>query len=118
MKTILLVDDSFIARHGIKTLLSGEDYHIVEAQDGREALELIERLHPQLVLLDLLMPQPDGLAVLEELQRFPEAPPVIVLSADIQETTQQRCFELGAVNFMKKPPRREELIAAIEEQLE
>ncbi len=117
MKTILLVDDSFIARHGIKTLLSGEDYSIVEAKGGREALDLIESEAPQVILLDLLMPHPDGQAVLEELKKLTLAPPVIVLSADIQETTQQRCYALGAANFLRKPPRREDLIAAIEELL-
>ncbi len=115
MKTILLVDDSFIARHGIKTLLSGEDYSLVEAKGGQEALELIKSETPQIILLDLLMPHPDGLAVLEELKQQAHAPPVIVLSADIQETTQQRCYALGAANFLRKPPRREDLISAIEE---
>lgn len=115
MKTILLVDDSFIARHSIKTLLSGEDYAILMAKGGQEALDLIKSEKPQVILLDLLMPHPDGMAVLEELKQHTHAPPIIVLSADIQETTQQRCFALGAANFLRKPPRREDLISAIEE---
>lgn len=117
MKKILLVDDSFIARYGIKSLLAVHTFEVIEATNGNEALEKIENQSPDLVLLDLLMPHPDGLDVLETLQHKESKPPVIVLSADIQETTQQKCLQLGASAFLKKPPQRETLIHTIMENL-
>ncbi|HDQ13531.1 MAG TPA: response regulator [Sediminispirochaeta sp.] len=116
MTKILLVDDSFIARHGIKTLLSDHTFEVVEAKDGKEALDLIDQITPDLILLDLLMPQPDGFKVLEELhKRDSSSPPVIILSADIQSTTRDRCMALGAAGFLKKPPHRDSLITSIME---
>lgn len=117
MKKILLVDDSFIARKGIKILCSELSYEVLEAEGGEEALDLIATHSPDLVLLDLLMPDPDGFAVLTELQKQEDAPPIIILSADIQMTTQTRCFDLGAAAFVKKPPGKEQLIEVIREYI-
>lgn len=117
MKKILLVDDSFIARKGIKILCSELSYEVLEAEGGAEALDLITVESPDLVILDLLMPDPDGFAILTELQKRKDTPPVVVLSADIQITTQARCFDLGAAAFVKKPPKKEQLIETIREHI-
>jgi CheY-like chemotaxis protein len=117
MKKILLVDDSFIARKGIRNLIRDLSFEIVEADGGAEALELIQTSRTDLVLLDLLMPDPDGFAVLRSLLQMKEAPPVIILSADIQITTQTKCYDLGAAAFLRKPPKKEQLIEAIREHI-
>jgi len=117
MKKILLVDDSFIARKGIKNLCNELSYEVLEAGGGAEAIEIITGDTPDLILLDLLMPEPDGFEVLRYLQDQKNPPPVIVLSADIQVTTQAKCFNLGAAAFIKKPPKREQLLETIQEQI-
>jgi CheY-like chemotaxis protein len=117
MKTILLVDDSFIARSGIKLLCKELSLEVLEADGGEKALEIIKTTPPDLILLDLLMPEPDGFTVLKVLQDMEKAPPTIILSADIQVTTQKKCFHLGAAAFVKKPPKKEILLATIEEHL-
>jgi len=117
MKTILLVDDSFIARNGIKILCKELSLEVLEAEGGEKALEIIKTTPPDLILLDLLMPEPDGFAVLKALQDMKKAPPTIILSADIQVTTQKKCFQLGAAAFVKKPPNKETLLTTIREYL-
>ena len=117
MKKILIADDSWIARRSISNFISSEEWNILEAENGTQALEKIDSESPDAVLLDLLMPEPGGVEVLRKLSEQKSHPPVIVMTADIQETTKKRCFDLGASNFLKKPPRREEVVEAIKEVL-
>jgi CheY-like chemotaxis protein len=117
MKKILVVDDSWIARNMIAKPLTGT-YELVFAGNGIEALETIDMEKPDLILLDLLMPEMDGFAVLEELKEREFAPPVIVLSADIQESTRKLALSLGAAAFMNKPPKGENLLHLLAEIVE
>lgn len=104
-RRILVVDDDedlrILAR---KTLTRGWNI-IVEAQGGEEAMRLIKLMKPDLVLLDLLMPAPDGFAVLRWMRDNPEAHtiPVIVLTAQGDENSVRTCFELGATDYLVKP---------------
>ncbi len=107
MAKILVVDDSWVARLGMNKLLVSLGHEVVEAQDGSQALELIRQNPPQVVFLDLLMPGLDGFGVLEALAQQNSLVPVFVLSADIQETTLQKCRELGAKGTLPKPPTRQ-----------
>lgn len=117
MKQILVVDDSFVARMMVKKVLSPDQFSVLEASGGAEAMELLEKNRADLVLLDLLMPDENGEHVLQRLkERYPDLP-VIILSADIQETTKKRCLSLGAERFVSKPPSPERLLPAIGEIL-
>lgn len=118
MKTILIADDSWIARRGIGNYISSDKWRIVEAENGKDTLSKIEKENPDLVMLDLLMPEMGGLEVLEKLAEREISPPVIVLSADIQETTKRKCLDLGAIRFLKKPPKREDISRAVKEVLD
>lgn len=118
MKKLLVADDSWIARKSIIKFISSDDWDIIEAENGETALEQIDAASPDLVLLDLLMPKPDGIDVLQELAGREQSPPVIVMTADIQETTKRKCLDFGAVRFLKKPPRKEEVVKAVKEVLE
>ena len=114
MATILIVDDSFFSRRGLRKTLSAEGYEILEAVDGREGLEMIQKHQPDCVLLDMLMPELDGDEVLQVLHEKGIEVPVIVVTADIQEHTQARCFKLGAKAFLNKPPQNDQLQQAIQ----
>lgn len=113
MHTVLVVDDSWVARLGMNKLLTALGYRVVEAQDGQEALDLIRQNPPDAVFLDLLMPNVGGLAVLEVLGSEKCTVPVFVLTADIQETTVRQCLTLGARSCLAKPPTREAVEASL-----
>ena len=73
---------------------------ISEAVNGLEGIKKIRENTPDLIFLDLLMPELDGFEVLERLKKSDLKIPVIVLTADIQETSKKRCFDLGAKNLI------------------
>ena len=113
MAHILVCDDSKFQRNVIINTISSDKHTYVEATDGVEALEKLEENDFDLILLDLLMPNKDGMQVLEELQSANNTIPIIVLSADIQETTKQKCKELGVKLYINKPPNPSEVLEAI-----
>ncbi len=116
MARILIIDDSSFQRRIVRGMLTPEGYEIVEAGNGAEGLVLAGD-EIDCVLLDLIMPEMDGFAVLEALHRDRPGLPAIVLSADIQDATRKQCLELGARGFLNKPPQRGALLAAVREML-
>jgi len=100
---VLIVDDSLLGRKSIINIISQRGFEIIEASDGLEALEKVESEKPDLMFLDLLMPNLDGFGVLQELKNRKESMPVIVVSADIQDSTIKQCMELGASGYLNKP---------------
>ncbi len=121
MSKILIVDDSWLTRRGVKRILQAEGYEIIEAENGLQALELIIKADNNIdaVLLDLLMPEMSGLELLERLNLNHDQAklPVVVLTADIQKTVRQKCIDLGAYAFLNKPPEPEELIEVVQNLL-
>ena len=113
MLKLLICDDSTFQRNFVKDLLSASGYNFVEASDGNEVLKITEDEKFDCILLDLLMPNKDGVEVLKELKSRGNTIPVIVLSANIQESSKQECFDLGASMYLNKPPQADELNAAI-----
>ncbi len=114
---ILICDDSQFIRKRLATILTELNPEILEAKDGAEALDLLKKENFDLVLLDLLMPNITGKEVLERMFDEKLNTPVIVLSADIQETTLKYCIEKGAVAFLTKPPKAEDLIETVKKVL-
>ena len=105
MPSVLIADDSRTVRKSLASKLQTEGYSVSEAKDGFKAIEMIEAHEPDCVILDLLMPGMSGMEVLEKLKDENIKIPVVVLSADIQNTTREKCMELGAVDFINKPLR-------------
>jgi len=104
MSTVLVVDDEAGARWTLMRLLAKEGYDTVGAGDGREALKTLEAGTPDVILLDLMMPQMDGLELLEALQAHPQwkALPVVVLTALSDTHTINRARQLGAKEYLVK----------------
>jgi type II secretory ATPase GspE/PulE/Tfp pilus assembly ATPase PilB-like protein/ActR/RegA family two-component response regulator len=117
--TILLVEDEDSLRRVIKDLLEREGYAICEARDGAEAMEQVDRHNPDLVLLDLNLPNVDGYTVLQRLRGHPrtEHLPVIILSARGDEDNEVKVLRLGATDFLAKPFRPRALAARLEATL-
>lgn len=115
MPKILLADDSLFQRKVIKGFFEGLNVEITEAKNGVEVLNLINSINPDCILLDLLMPEKNGIEVLQELKLTGNTIPVIVISADIQESTIKEVYDLGAYAFINKPPKKEELFEKLKE---
>jgi len=112
-RTILVVDDSGLARRGTRRILEGAGYTILEAEDGMAALERYFVDKPDLVLLDLVMKGMYGIDVLTKLRALDAAARVIVLSADIQTSSRDMVTAAGATAFLNKPVAVDELLAAV-----
>ncbi len=117
MALILIVDDAAFTRRMIRKALVAEGHETLEAANGQEGLDMIASHAPDCILIDLLMPVMDGFAVLEALGNRQSTIPVIVISADIQENVRQRCLDLGAADFINKPPKEEELSKTVQQVL-
>jgi type II secretory ATPase GspE/PulE/Tfp pilus assembly ATPase PilB-like protein/CheY-like chemotaxis protein len=117
--TILLVEDEDTLRRVMKDLLEQEGYRICEARDGAEAFEQVDRHNPDLVLLDLNLPNVDGYTVLAQLRSHARTAtlPVVVLSARGDEDNEVRVLRLGATDFLTKPFRPRALSARLEATL-
>jgi twitching motility two-component system response regulator PilH len=101
--TILIIDDSRFTRSNIAKSLRNSSYKVLEADNGVAGLDMIIKHTPDFVITDLLMPEMDGFELLENLRSRGISVPVIVMSADIQETTRRRIMELGAKTLLNKP---------------
>jgi type II secretory ATPase GspE/PulE/Tfp pilus assembly ATPase PilB-like protein/ActR/RegA family two-component response regulator len=117
--TVLLVEDEETLRRVMRDLLEQEGYLVHEAGDGAEALEMIDRFAPDVVLLDLNLPNVDGYTVLAQLRSRPATRdlPVLVLSARGDEDNEVRVLRLGATDFLTKPFRPRALSARVEATL-
>ncbi len=118
MTRILIIDDSAYQRHKARHAVEAAGYELLEATNGYEGLEVAVTTMPDCILLDLLMPEMRGEKVLQTFRDQGLDIPVIVLTADIQESTHQRCLELGAVAFINKPLQEAELLDAIKQVLD
>jgi CheY-like chemotaxis protein len=115
---ILICDDEPILRELMRVSL-GEGYSFAEAADVVEAIELADAVHPDLVLLDVMMPGGSGLSVLEHLRSVPSLQdvPVVVISAFTAERDHLAAYDAGATGFLKKPFDPDELGRVVHELL-
>ena len=112
MTTILVVDDDLQLRRFLRTTLAGHGHAVAEAGTVAEAIDAIDRVHPAVILLDLGLPDGDGLTLLRKVP--PEnRPPVIVLSARGQEGDKVIALDAGAEDYLTKPFGASELLARI-----
>ncbi len=107
MAKILTIDDSLYMRKRIANMLKKEGHEILEAENGFKGLQMAYSLKPDYILLDLIMPDMDGIKVLKSLNERDSTVPIIVIIADIQESVQKQCLELGVHAFINKPPKEE-----------
>jgi len=115
-RKVLLVDDEDSLRKVLKDLLERDGYEVSEARDGVQALDQVDRVGPDIIVLDLNLPALDGYGVLSQLRSRPATAgiPVIVLTAKGDEDNEVRVFELGADDFLQKPFRARALSARLE----
>ncbi len=114
--TILVVDDEPMVREVVTRYLERDGYRVEAAEDGREAIERCRRLQPDLVVLDVMLPEVDGLTVLRELRATSDTP-VILLTARDDETDRVLGLELGADDYVIKPFSPREVSARVKSVL-
>ena len=118
MARILVVEDSNFSRQMIAKILKIGGYDVLEANSVSDGLEKLVKEKPDCILLDLLMPEMNGCEFLVALNEKGLTIPTIILSADIQETTRKKCSELGASDFITKPPKEEVLLTAVQQVID
>lgn len=99
---LLIVEDEGAIREGVREYLTEQGFHVFEAEDGVEALEVFEKESIDLILLDIMMPRKNGFEVLEEVRKTSKVP-ILMLTALHDEETQVRTFELLVDGFIQKP---------------
>ena len=102
MAKVLVIDDEQGIRHLLDTLLSRKGYDVVLADNGRKGLEIFRRERPDVVVLDLKMPEMDGVAVLQQIRRLTPDQPVIILTGAATPEREQQVRALGVTEFVEK----------------
>ena len=117
---VLIVDDHQIVRKGLRALLETESGITVvgEARDGREAVSLASQLKPDVILMDLVMPEMDGIAATREIMAHRPSPNVLVLTSYGSDNKIFPAIKAGALGYLLKDTTPAELIAAIHEAAE
>ena len=118
-RCILVCDDEVKMVRAVKDFLNTQDFHILTAFDGQQALELHDKYHPKidLMLLDVMMPQYSGFEVLESIRLNNSLVPVIMFTARSEEYDQLQGFHLGADDYITKPFSPSLLLARVESVL-
>jgi len=117
MKKILIVDDDKDLRFNLSCVLKEEGHEVIDASDGKQALEALAKGSPDLILLDIKLPGMDGVELLQEIKRKGSNLPIIMLTADSDVKIAVKAMKLGAYDYITKPFDDEELIIIIKKAL-
>jgi two-component system, chemotaxis family, chemotaxis protein CheY len=117
MPKILIVDDAEFLRLRISKMLTGEGYEVFEAENGLKAIQAYQANHPDLVLMDVTMPEMDGLTALKQIRALDAKAKIIMLTALGQESVVLEAIKSGARDFVVKPFERDRVLNAIQKQL-
>ncbi len=115
--TILIIEDDQFFNKFLSESLTDKGYRVHAAKTGAEGLEIVQALRPDLVLLDLMLPDVSGLEVLEKIRETYETPQVIMLTGHGSIETAIEAIKLGASDYLTKPIREDELILSIKKNL-
>jgi AmiR/NasT family two-component response regulator len=110
---VLIAEDDAIIRMDLKEMLEEEQYEVIEAGDGAQAVQLARDEQPALVILDIKMPVMDGLAAAQKISEERLAP-VLILTAYSQRELVERAAQIGAMAYLVKPFQKQDLLPAIE----
>ena len=110
--TIVVIDDESQIRKILSITLEAQDYKVIEAAKGKDGIIAVANYHPQLVILDLGLPDKDGFSVLSEIRTWSSVP-VIILSVRDSEDSVVKALDLGADDYITKPFNTKELLARI-----
>src|SRR5437870_479290 len=116
-KLILLVDDDYELSDGIRAVLENQGHKVLQARDGQQGKQLIYQQRPDLVILDMMMPRMGGYPVLEHFRDKPDAPPIIMITANEGSRHKAYAEYLGVIDYIRKPFAMERLMEAVDKGL-
>ena len=112
-KTILVVDDDLELSDGLRAVLEKQGFRVLQARDGQQGKQMVYQHHPDLVILDMMMPRMGGYPVLEHFRDKPDAPPIIMITANEGSRHKAYAEWLGVVDYIRKPFAMERLLEAV-----
>src|SRR5438876_4014881 len=116
-KTILVVDDDYELSDGLRAVLENQGFRVLQARDGQQGQQLIYQHHPDLVILDMMMPRRGGYPLLEHFRDKADAPPIIMITANEGSRHKAYAEYLGVVDYIRKPFAMERLLESVERGL-
>ncbi len=116
-KTILIIDDDRELVDGLRAVLERQGFRVLQAHDGHQGKNTIYNAKPDLVILDMMMPRMGGYPVLEHFKDKPDAPPMIMITANEGSRHKLYAEYLGVVNYIRKPFATEKLVEAVHKAL-
>ena len=116
-KLILIVDDDYELSDGIRAVLETHGHKVIQARDGQQGQQLIYQQHPDLVILDMMMPRKGGYPVLEHFRDKKDAPPIIMITANEGSRHKAYAEYLGVIDYIRKPFAMDRLLEAVAKAL-
>ena len=116
-KTILIVDDDRELVDAVRTMLERQGYKVIQAHDGHQGKQAIYNQRPDLVILDMMMPRMGGYPVLEHFKDKPDAPPIIMVTANEGSRHKVYAEYLGVIDYIRKPFAMERLLDTVNKAL-
>ena len=116
-KTILVVDDDPELTDGLRMVLERQGYRVITARDGQQGKQQVYNQRPDLMILDMMMPRMGGYPVLEHFKGKPDAPPIIMITANEGSRHEAYAEYLGVIDYIRKPFAMERLLESVEKGL-
>lgn len=114
MTSVLIVEDNARLRRMVVMNLVRSGYDVLEAENGEEALDVLDEKHVELIIADIMMPELDGITLTEMIRDANNTVPILIITAKDAIEDKRRCFKLGADDYMVKPVEAEELLLRVE----
>jgi CheY-like chemotaxis protein len=118
MVTILVAEDHLDSRDALRALLEAFGYRVLEAVNGREAVDIALRRRPDLILMDIMMPELDGFEATRELRRHAETHATPIIAVTAMEGAHQLAIQAGANDYVRKPVDIRRLVAKVHDWLQ
>jgi CheY-like chemotaxis protein len=116
--TILVAEDHLDSRDALRALLEAFGYHVIEAVNGREAIRLAIERRPDVILMDIMMPELDGFEATRELRRHAQTRGIPIIAVTAMEGAHQLALQAGANDYVRKPVDIRRLVAKVHDWLE
>ena len=116
-KLILVVDDDIELSDGLRSVLERQGHRVMQARDGQQGKQMVYQHRPDLIILDMMMPRMGGYPVLEHFRDKPEAPPIIMITANEGSRHKAYAEYLGVIDYIRKPFAMERLLDAVDRGL-
>ena len=116
-KVILIVDDDLELSDGLRAVLEKQGHKVFQARDGQQGKQMVYNQRPDLVILDMMMPRMGGYPVLEHFKGKPDAPPIIMITANEGSRHKAYAEYLGVIDYIRKPFAMERLLESVDKGL-